>query len=126
MRRGWNRAPLIAVARRLFDAIERAVLQALASRPGDFVTARARFYLAAGLRAVRLISGAGDCGMFECGESYRRVGWTRYRLCAGFSGGADGADLSFEQREVRRLSGHPEDSRCRGAGNFLRLARGSF
>src|SRR5580700_3607965 len=126
MRRGWNRAALIAVARRLFDAIERAVLQALASGPGDFVTARARFYLAASVRAVRLISSTGDCGMFERGESYGRVGWTRHRLRAGFGGGADGADLSFQQREVRRLPGHPEDSRCRGARDLLRFAGWSF
>ena len=37
MRSGGNRAVVIAIARRLFDAVERAVFQAIAPGPSDFV-----------------------------------------------------------------------------------------
>ncbi len=110
-------------ARRVFDAAQRAVFQTPASESGDRLRCYSHpLHLAAGVRAVRAVSGAGDRGLFERGESHRRPGRPGHRLRAGFVHRAHRADLPLQQRALRRLSRHSENSRCRRTGHVLRLA----
>ena len=60
-------------------------LKTPASGSGDRFAARAPVHLAAGVRAVRSFSGAGDRGPFERRESHRRARRPGDRLRAGFA-----------------------------------------
>ena len=113
-----------ANARRVFDAVERAIYEAAAPGPGDRFAARAPVHLAARFRAIHFISRARDCGQLECRESHRRPRRPGDWLRARFVGGADGAHLHFEPRAVRGVSGNSENSRRGRSGNFLRVGGG--
>ena len=111
---------------RVLDAAERAVPEAAASRSGDRFATDAPVHLAAGVRAVRFVSGDRDRGLLERREPDGRPGRTGDWVRADFVGGADGDHLCFEQRALRRISRDSEDSGRRRADDFLRLAGGRF
>src|SRR5208282_1005589 len=110
-----DRTDRFAVPRIVLHQAGGAILQAVSPGPGDRKMGGSSPNVAAGFSAIRGLCCAGDCGIEQRGESYRRPGRAGHWLYGDRGRSARGSHLPQRPRDVchlPRIAAHAADRRA--------------